>query len=343
MSIPQKDKLVPIEKYGRYKHPWKVESLSLWSFLKWIFSRTKRHKPSASDIEQTHHITPDKLPDLANSLKNSSIEACSVVWLGHSSVLLRLSGKTFLFDPMFSSRAPKPLGPKRYRDSYVTARNTLPPIDYVLISHNHYDHLDSPSLKKLCEWYPGIVWLCGAGVGNTIRSACGNQSVQIRVIELRWFESYLAQDANGQDIQFVFLPAQHNSMRKGWDFNRSLWGGWAVCTPKRRFYFAGDTAYHQDPFTAIGRLVGPFDMAAIPIGAYQPRNVMKMNHINPKEAVQVYKDIGARCAIAIHWGTFPLADEGFNQPAHDLNESLNAAGVESNKFIVSKMYEKIDF
>ncbi|KAI0985224.1 hypothetical protein GJ496_006078 [Pomphorhynchus laevis] len=157
---------------------------------------------------------------------------------------------------------------------------------------------------------------------------------------MNWFDSHLIPD---KSVQIIYLPAQHNSVRNLIDFCKTLWGGWAICTNEFRFYFAGDTAYNALMFQTIGRLVGPFDLAAIPIGAYEPRNILRMNHICPEEAVQVHKDIGSKKSFGIHWGTFPLSDENFDDPCKDLATALDNLSCEPNEFVTLKIGQILRF
>lgn len=231
----------------------------------------------------------------------------NVTWLGHSTTLVQFDNVTLLTDPIFSERASpfQFMGPKRYRNCACNV-SELPPIDAVVISHNHYDHLDIDSVKSLnsrfgdkIRWFVPLglaEWMKGTGVQN--------------VVELNWWES--SSISNKSDVLFVFTPAQHWCKRSLFDDNRVLWGSWSVIGPKHRFFFAGDSGYCHG-FKQIGEVYGPFDVAAIPIGAYEPRSFMTPQHVDPKEAVQIHVDIRSKSSVAVHWGTFALAHEvGFS-------------------------------
>lgn len=165
----------------------------------------------------------------------------------------------------------------------------LPSVDLVLISHDHYDHLDLPTIKRLARIHRPVfvvplglkAWLTDRGIAE--------------VEELDWWESRRI-----KDLSVVCLPAQHFSGRTLWDRNQRLWSGWAVIGREKRLFFAGDTGYY-DAFKGIGHKLGPFDLAAIPIGAYLPPSIMKMTHTTPEEALQMFQDVRGRRFIAIHW------------------------------------------
>jgi N-acyl-phosphatidylethanolamine-hydrolysing phospholipase D len=192
----------------------------------------------------------------------------------------------------------------------------LPPIHLVLISHDHYDHLDLDTVQRL-NWthHPRFVvplglkaWLEEQGVSN--------------VEELDWWGSLPL-----RGLTVTCLPAQHFSGRTLWDRNQRLWSGWAVAGKTRRLFFAGDTGYY-DAFKEIGRRLGPFDLAAIPIGAYEPAVIMKMSHVTPEQALQVFADVQARRFVAVHWGTFDLTEEPIEEPPQRLQAEAGRLGLD---------------
>jgi N-acyl-phosphatidylethanolamine-hydrolysing phospholipase D len=230
--------------------------------------------------------------------------APTVTWVGHSTVLVQLDGVSFLTDPHWSERAsPLPFaGPRRIVPPGIRFED-LPPIDLVLISHDHYDHLDAPTVDRLWAAHrPRFLVPLG------LRAWFAERGIDA-VDELDWWERRTV-----KGLTVVCLPAQHWSARTLWDENRRLWASWAVLGQDRRFYFAGDTGYYVPLFQEIGRRVGPFDLGAIPIGAYMPRAMMRFSHLTPEEALQVLDDIGARHLMAIHWGTFNIAQEPLEEP-----------------------------
>ncbi|MDG2278798.1 MAG: MBL fold metallo-hydrolase [Pseudomonadales bacterium] len=241
----------------------------------------------------------------------------AVTWIGHSSLLIQMDQVTFLTDPIWSNR-PSPIpfiGPSRFVEPGL-AIDDLPPIDFVLISHNHYDHLDVPTLKVLAERNSGTKFFVPLGNAELLR----NHGIT-RVEELDWQQS-----SAFLDVTVYCLPAQHWSKRGLIDDNRALWASWAVIGPDKRFYFAGDTGYFSG-FKSIGRQLGPFDLAAVPIGAYEPRQMMRDSHMNPEEAVLAARDLKADKALAMHFGTFDLSDEPLAEPPQRFAGAAAKAGV----------------
>lgn len=252
----------------------------------------------------------------------------SVTWIGHATLLLRVGGLNILTDPQFSQRA-SPLafaGPMRVVQPAL-ALDELPHIDAVLVSHSHYDHLDVASVQALAaqrggppRFFVGLglkPWFAELGITN--------------VEELDWWDSRAF-----EGVRIHFVPVQHWSARTPWDRNRTLWGGFVVEHPDLRFFFAGDTGYSRD-FLDIAARLGPIDLAAIPIGGYAPRWFMRVQHVDPGEAVQIHLDLGARQSVAIHWGTFDdLTDESLYEPPERLRAALAARGLPQESFWVLK-------
>ena len=228
----------------------------------------------------------------------------TVTWIGHATLLVQFEHVTFLTDPTWSDRpSPVPgLGPKRFVEPGLEFED-LPPIDFVLISHNHYDHLDLPTLRSLAERNADTVFFIPLGNADLLRSQ-GITHVQ----ELDW-----GQTVTYRGVTIHCLPSQHWSKRSLTDDRVALWSSWAVTGNQRRFYFAGDTGYFPG-FEEIGRKLGPFDLAAVPIGAYEPQAMMRESHMNPEEAVRAAQDLRAERAVAMHFGTFDLSDEPLDEP-----------------------------
>lgn len=250
-------------------------------------------------------------------------------WLGHATVLLRLSGRYILTDPMFSSRA-SPLrftGPQR-KTPPALALEQLPEPAAVLISHNHYDHLDIRSVRFIHRRFPAACFYVPLGLGRWFR-ARGITHVR----ELDWWQSVC-----DEDFTFTAVPARHWSMRTLWDRNRSLWCGWVAESRSARFWFSGDTGA-SSLLCTISQQLGPFDAAAIPIGAFEPRWFMANHHMGPEEAVALWRDIGRPAAIPIHWGAFELADESLDTPPHALIARLTQDNEISPLFLPRKMGE----
>jgi N-acyl-phosphatidylethanolamine-hydrolysing phospholipase D len=212
-----------------------------------------------------------------------------------------MDGVTFLTDPIFSERA-SPLsfaGPQRLVAPGVPL-DALPPIDFALLSHDHYDHTDVASVAALAR--RGTRFIVPLGLGEVVREAGGT------AVELDWWQSL-----DLGTVRIHCVPSQHFSGRSLTDGNRRLWAGWVVAGPTRRFYHAGDTGYFPG-FAEIGARLGPIDLAAVPIGAYDPPEIMRFVHMNPEEAAQAAVDLHARRAVGMHFGTFDLTDEPPDEP-----------------------------
>ncbi len=248
-------------------------------------------------------------------------EGMKIVWLGHATCLIQFDGVTILTDPALSERRFK----KRLRKPPCPVER-LPPINIVLISHNHYDHLDYQTVKVLNQTQGSrIHWFVGLGLKKWFTdSGCEN------VYELDWWhESQFC-----RDVKIIFTPTQHWSKRTPFDTNKSLWGSWIVKGPRYSFIHLGDTGYCQT-FKTIGDVHGPFELAAIPIGAYHPRSILKHQHVDPPEAVQIHKDLRSKKSFGIHWGTFPMGKEPFSEPPRYLNECLTQQGIPPDEFFTS--------
>lgn len=243
-------------------------------------------------------------------------------WLGHACVLLRVGDLHVLTDPVFSQRA-SPLsfaGPRRRTPAPVSVAQ-LPLIDVVLISHNHYDHLDKRTVQQLARRFPQALFLVPLGLAKWLRRR-GVKNVR----ELDWW-----QWVEHGGARFSCVPARHWSKRTLWDTNRSLWSGWVMQHPRLAFYFAGDTGYSAN-LAQVGERLGPFDLAALPIGAYAPRWFMHAQHVDPVQAVRLHRELRCRRSLPIHWGVFELADDPLDEPPALLAEALRNQHVEPAHF-----------
>ena len=244
------------------------------------------------------------------------------VWIGHATYLINNGEINILTDPIFSKRA-SPIGfagPKRMIPPAMNLQD-LPKIDIVVVSHNHYDHLDIWSLKKLYKLNPEIAFLVPAGDRiKLIKAGIKN------VYEMQWWDAF-----HFSNTTFHFTPVQHWSKRGLFDRNKSLWGGWFIKTDKLALYHAGDTGYSNDFKTTYERLGAP-DYSFIPIGAYDPRWFMKDSHVNPEEAVQIALDLQTPHSFGMHWGTFTLTDEPVAEPPQRLAAELKAKGLSPDFF-----------
>lgn len=237
----------------------------------------------------------------------------TVTWIGHATLLIQLDGLNILTDPHFSERA-SPLsfaGPRRLNAPGL-AFDALPPIDVVVISHDHYDHLDRPTVQRLAAAHRPLflaplgfkAWFASVGVD--------------RVSELDWWET-----REVGPVRFTLTPGQHWCARTPFDTNRRLWGGWAVAGRARRIFFGGDTGYYEG-FREIGARLGPFDLALVSIAAYEPPEIMRMTHTTPEQALRLFTDVRARSFVAMHWGTFDLSDEPLDEPPRRLRAAARA-------------------
>ncbi len=289
--------------------------------------------------EQMRHGVPQpppggwKIPHVRTDAAALKANAGSptITWIGHSAFLVQLAGTNILIDPHFSERA-SPVqfaGPRRIVPLPLEI-SELPRIDVVLISHNHYDHLDITTVRELAALDSGSpLFLVPLGL-----KAWFNEIGIARVEEYDWWQSHSL-----ASLRFTLVPVQHWSKRTLWDANRTLWGGWAIEGGGLKVLHTGDLGYSQDA-RDIGERLGPFDLALIPIGAYAPRWFMKTMHVDPAEAVQLRSDLRARRAIAMHWGTFEkLTDEPLDEPPRVLEAQRVAAGLAPDDFDVMKVGE----
>lgn len=244
---------------------------------------------------------PTAVPDVDALRRNG--HAPTVTWVGHSTLLVQLDGVNFLTDPTWADRV-GPLsgtvGVRRFTPPGI-AFEDLPPIDFVLISHDHYDHLDEPTVRRLARTFnPRFVVPLG------IKAWLADREIT-NVSELDW-----GQTITVKGLEIVCTPAQHGSGRTLLDGGRRLWASWVVIGSKR-FYFGGDTGYSPH-LAMIGEAFGPFDLVALPIGSYTPRKIAWPIHMSPEEALQASRDLRAARFIGIHWGTFELAREPYGEP-----------------------------
>jgi L-ascorbate metabolism protein UlaG (beta-lactamase superfamily) len=248
--------------------------------------------------------TPRRAPDRALVAGRDP----QLTWIGHASFLFTLGGKRILVDPIFCPS----LGPIGRLAPPGIAIEALPPVDVVLVTHNHRDHLDPWSLRQLGRAPTFVVPL---GNGDLLKSLGAE-----KVIELDWWKS-----ADLGSIEVALVPARHWSMRYPWDRNDALWGGFVVRSNEGVAYHAGDTAF-WDTFAEIGKTFGPIDWAMLPIGAYEPRWFMEPQHMGPEEAVEAARLLDARHLVAMHWGTFRLTDEPIAEPPERTQAAFAKAG-----------------
>ena len=269
-------------------------------------------------------------------------------WLGHACIMLRTAGATILMDPVFELRC-SPVsfaGPKRVVPAPCTVAS-LPPIDIVCISHNHYDHLSSSTVGQLLQRFgPKLQWIVPLGL-KTWLCSCG---VKDNVVELDLWG--FTTPITHPHLRVTCVPAQHWSNRTNFDRNKSLWCGWAVhdvtdldsslallassgavCPPLPCFYFTGDTGWSPLLFAEVGATLDSVTLAALPIGAYEPRWFMSPQHTDPGEAVAIHMALRCRQSFGVHWGTWPLTDEPMDQPVTLLAQKVAEVKLPQHSFV----------
>ena len=286
--------------FAEYKNTNGIASdKSFGDMLKWI----------RSDVEP--EITKIDLSSDWQKL-NLSEDDNYAVWIGHSTFLIKKNGVTILTDPIFSERASpfKNIGPKRLIPPAIPL-DAIPHIDIVSVSHNHYDHLDIHSLKKISKKHPEAIFLVPAGDEKLLK----RKKIK-NVYDFDWWESI-----EHKGFVITFTPVQHWSKRSLFDRNKSLWGGWFFDHKDYSLYHAGDTGYSKDFIDTKIKLGSP-KYAFIPIGAYDPEWFMAESHVNPEDAVQIMLDLEAEQAFGMHWATFVLTDEDTVEPKIRLEKEI---------------------
>lgn len=347
----------------RYVNPWKpycCDHSPVEATFMALEGGLPRFQEHLSDSERDL-LLPTVAVDwarLAEARARGPAAGTHAVWAGHASLLAVVDGVSMLTDPVFGERCSpvRWFGPRRYVPAPFDLETMPLPVDVVLLSHNHYDHLCPASLRTLSRRFDPLV-LVPKGVKATVVGAGVDAS---RVAELDWWQQAAllrrpsggvdlgavstapevealdagaasgAGDSNANarekaDLRCVFTPAQHWSARGPHDRNASLWGGFAALGEGGRFFFAGDTGYCP-VFQQIGDALGPFDVAALPLGAYSPRWFMRDQHADPEQALLMHGELQARASLAMHWGTWPLAKDGPTDPLRDLNYAKKLHG-----------------
>jgi L-ascorbate metabolism protein UlaG (beta-lactamase superfamily) len=267
-----------------------------------------------------NHYEPIAVEPDYEKIQNPPKDKIQVTWIGHSSFLVQMGGVNFLTDPHFSKRA-SPMqwvGPKRVIKPALPI-NKLPKIDAVLISHDHYDHLDLGTVRALGNKVRYIVPLALADWFKKKKLT--------NVIDRDWWEN--TEEAG---LTFTCTPAQHFSGRVLGRYNQTLWAAWVVEHKGRKLYFGGDSGYSPH-FSEVHQKFGAMDLSLIPIGAYHPRFLMKDMHIDPREAVRAHKDLESKLSVGMHWGTFKLTYEAMNEPPAYLRKVLEQEQIPLRSFV----------
>lgn len=305
-----------------FKNTNYVKFYSLWEMFQAFLK---------SDVEQA--VWPEWLEtgEDESPINRVNDSNTRVTFINHATFLIQAGGFNILTDPVFSERT-SPfsfVGPKRIHNPGITIEN-LPPIDVIIISHDHYDHLDLASIEAIAQRDNPKIYM-GLGVGERL-------SGSEQIIELDWWESSKVAD----NFQLWFLDVQHFSGRWLNDRNSTLWGGFLLEIDGQKIYFGGDSGY-ADHYKRTFERFGPVDLAFLPIGAYAPREFFKEIHMDPNEAVQAHIELQAATSIGMHYGTFQLTAEGINEPIEVLEEAKKAANVKPSEFITLAIGQPFEF
>jgi len=288
----------------------------LWDAILWRFGYYAEKKP--------REAPPDDFvyPGSTASYDPSQPWA---LWIGHSTFLIRVNGLVFMTDPIFGSYcSPIHCNVFKRRHEPAIAMQDLPSVDCIMISHNHYDHLDEQSVLELHRRNPNIVWVVPRGLKKWFERRHIHS-----VYELDWGQSYQLRS----DCKITAVPAQHFSGRHLWDKNRTLWCGYVMESRDKTFYFVGDTGYNFIDFKQIGARWPSIDLSMIPIGVYVPEKFMKPVHISPYEAVNIHCDTHSRLSLGMHWKTFRLSEEPMDRPPYDLYLAMKQKGLSVDTFL----------
>ena len=289
-----------------------------WEIMRAMRKLRSIPQPTAEELDPHFPVQPLDW----SRIINPPHDKIQITWLGHASLLVQMGGSTFLTDPVFSERA-SPIqfaGPKRLRPTPCSLSDLLSKtsIDVVLISHNHYDHLDYNSVAAIHENDKTVSFVVPLGLADWFRRWVSSGEDSIVLQELDWHENFDFQSS----LSITSVPMRHWSNRIG-DRDKTLWCGYSIDSTrsKLKFLFPGDTAWFDGMEEIVGKY-GPYDVAAIPIGAYEPRDFMKVNHVNVEEAIRMKDAVQAVSACPIHWGTFPLTTEPVLEPREKLVELM---------------------
>ena len=303
----------------KFFNPWGANATKSFSeLMKWQFGGGKVDWPT-----KVENVVK---PNLPTRVARKSVV---VTFVNHATHLVQLEGLNVLTDPQFSERA-SPVsfaGPRRVREPGVKFEN-LPKIDLVVVSHNHYDHLDLTSLKRLSDRFQPLI-IVPLGNAKLLES----EGIA-NVLELDWWQ---ARELSG-GAKLTVVPSQHWSARGIFDRNRALWGGYVIEAGGVKVYFSGDTGYGPQFKDIVARLGSP-DLSILPVGAYEPRWFMKVQHMNPEDAVLAHLDLRTRQSVGSHYGCFQLTNEGIETPAVELKVALAKLQVSEDAFVAPETGE----
>ena len=305
-----------MKRRGRYVNPHLPnDKKNFWDFLRW----------KAGFYPSTDHLQSPP-PQFSYPILPNPIDPAkpSATWIGHSTYLVEWDGVNFLTDPIFNQYcSPVPIKALKRKSKPAHDFHDLPTIDIVLISHNHYDHLDEKSVRRLVEIHPQILWLVPRGVSKWF-----HRRGITRTLELGWWDSLSL-----ESCKVSAVPAQHFSGRSLWDKNKTHWNGYVVERGDKKFYFVGDTGYNHQDFKQIGFRFGAMDLSLIPIGSYAPLQFMAPVHCSPEEGVRIHQDVRSKLSLGMHWNTFGLSDEPQDRPPYDLYLAMKEKNLPFDTFI----------
>lgn len=299
----------------KFGHPYHPKGRSLFDIIKWSLTGDRGEWKKVSGRESGKSFSP-----------TVNDESIAVTFVNHSTFLIQCDGLNILTDPIWSDRASPYswIGPERMRPPGIRF-DELPEIDLVLISHNHYDHLDLPTVLRLNERFSPF-FVTSLGVAQYLQK----QGID-KTTDLDWWKEY---NFNNK-TKITATPAKHFSGRGVLDRDRTLWCGYVIQSEEKTVYFVGDTAYGGF-FSKIGKQFPSIDLSFIPIGAYKPRWFMQDIHCSPEEAVKIHRDVNSAQSVGMHFGTFPLADEGMEEPKRNLERAKHKYRISPNDFITLK-------
>lgn len=299
----------------KFINPGNAQAKGFADVFQWMIQR--QQGPWTEKKESAYGEKPETM--ITNGIK--------ITFVNHSTFLIQIDGMNILTDPVWSERT-SPFdfaGPKRMRPPGIRFED-LPKIDFVILSHNHYDHLDISTLKNIYKFHqPKIITPLG------VKSFLDSNQI-MTATDLDWWQEVSLTDS----LLIQAVPAQHFSGRGISDRDATLWCGYVIKNNRGNIYFAGDTGYNEFTFKEIGQRCAPISVALIPIGAFKPVWFMSPIHCSPAQAVQIHFDVNASQSIATHFGTFPLADDGEDEPISELKDAMIKLKLATDKFLVLK-------